>query len=62
MNRIVRVAKHYPYMECELDVERVIALVPNENKLLFEYTFWTLNDDDFKKVSEVWHKLKDKEL
>ena len=62
MNRIVRVAKHCPYMECELDVERVIALVPKENKLLFEYTFWTLNDEDFKKVSEVWHKLKDKEL
>lgn len=49
-------------MECELDVERVIALVPKENKLLFEYTFWILNDEDFKKVSEVWHKLKDKEL
>lgn len=62
MNRIVKVAKHNSYMECELDVEKVIALVPNENKLLFEYTFWTLNDEDFKKVSEIWHKLKDKEL
>ena len=62
MNRIVSVTKHYPLMVCELDVERVIALVPNENKLLFEDTFWTLDDEDFKKVYEVWHKLKDKEL
>lgn len=63
MNRIVRVAKHNPYLvECELDVERVIALVPSENKLLFEYAVWILNDGDFKKVSEVWHKLKDKKL
>ena len=61
MDRIVTIT-HPQYGECELDVEKVIALIPNKNKLLFEYIFWTLNDDDFKKVSEVWHKLKDKEL
>jgi len=61
MDRIVTIT-HPQYGECELDVEKVIALVPNKNKLLFEYIFWTLNDEDFKKVSEVWHKLKDKEL
>ncbi len=61
MNKIVSVT-HPNYGKCELDVERVIALVPTKNILLFEYTFWILNDEDFKKVSEVWHKLKDKQL
>jgi len=60
MNRIVTVTFD-PYGECEVDVERVIALVPNKNKLLFEYAVWTLNDEDFKKVSEVWHKLKNED-
>lgn len=61
MNRIVKVTEP-SYGECELDVERVIALVPNKRKLLFEWTIWNLNQEDFDKVSKVWHKLKSKEL
>lgn len=46
------------YGICKLDVDRVIALVPEKNMLLFERAYWVLNDKDFNKVSEVWHKLK----
>lgn len=61
MSRIVKVAESR-YGECELDVERVIALVPAKNMLLFEYAIWRLNDEDFRKVADVWRKLKDKEI
>jgi len=61
MSRVVKVTESH-YGECELDVERVIALVPAKNMLLFEYAIWKLNDEDFRKVADVWRKLKDKEV
>ena len=57
MNRIVTVTEAH-YGVCELDVEKVIALVPESRKLLFEDVYWKLSQEDFDKVSEVWHKLK----
>lgn len=57
INKIVEVANPM-YGICKLDVDRVIALVPEKNMLLFERAYWVLNDKDFNKVSEVWHKLK----
>ena len=53
MDRIVTIT-HPLYGECELDVDKVIAIVPMKRQLLFEYAIWTLNDDDFYKVSEIW--------
>jgi len=53
MDRIVTIT-HPQYGECELDVDRVIAIVPKKRQLLFECVIWTLNDDDFCKVSEIW--------
>ncbi len=61
MNRIIKVTESH-YGECELDVDRVVALVPKKRMLLFEDTYWILNPKDFDRVSEIWHKLKDKEL
>ena len=58
MNSIVTV-KELHYGVCELDVNRVIALMPKARILIFESAFWTLNEqEDFDKVSELWHKLK----
>jgi len=56
MNKIVTV-KHPKYGTCELNVEKVIALAPEEHKLLFEYLYWKLEPDDFDKVSKVWHEI-----
>ena len=58
MNSIVTVTTSY-YGVCKLDVNRVIALVPEKRMLLFESTYWILNQEDFDKVSEIWHKLKE---
>lgn len=58
MKRVVKVSEAH-YGECELDVERVIALVPDKRLLLFEGTYWELNQRDYDMVSEVWHKLKE---
>ena len=57
MNSIITVTAHN-HGECELDVSRVVALVPRRKELLFESTYWKLNDADFDRVSELWHKLK----
>lgn len=57
MNRIILVKEEH-YGECELDVDRVIALVPKQKMLLFESVWWKLNQEDFDKVSKLWHKLK----
>jgi len=46
------------YGICWLDVDRVIALVPEKRWLLFEGVRWELDEHDFKKVSDVWHQLK----
>lgn len=53
MDRIVTIT-HPLYGECELDVDKVIAIVPMKRQLLFECAIWTLNVDDFYKVSEIW--------
>lgn len=41
-----------------LDVGRVIGLVPNKRMVLFEFVYWTLDKEDFTKVSNIWHQLK----
>lgn len=57
MNRIITVTELH-YGKCELDASRVIALIPRRRQLLFEDTYWDLNQEDFDRVSELWHKLK----
>ena len=56
MNKIVSITHPY-YGKCELNVEKIIALFPEHHKLVFENYYWTLDSDDFNKVSELWHKL-----
>lgn len=48
-----------PYGPCWLDVNRVIALVPDKHWILFENVRWELDSNDFKKISDIWHQLKD---
>ena len=57
MKRVITVTESH-YGECELDVEKVIALVPKRSMLLFESTYWKLSDEDFRKVAEIWRELK----
>ena len=59
MNKTVLVREPH-YGVCWLDVDRVVALVPEKHMLLFENVAWTLNKEDFNKVSEVWHGLKNR--
>lgn len=59
MNSIVTVTTPC-YGECELDVNRVIALVPEKKLLVFESIYWKVSQEDFDKVSELWHTLKGK--
>ena len=59
MNSIVTV-KELHYGVCELDVNRVIALVPEKKLLVFESIYWKVGQEDFDKVSELWHTLKGK--
>lgn len=55
MNKIITVYSQYGI--CELNVEKIIALVPKDYKILFEFTYWILEPDDFYKVSKLWHEI-----
>jgi hypothetical protein len=56
MAKIVSV-NHTRYGKTELNVERVIAVVPEKNMLLFEDVYWVLSEEDFDKVYEEWKEL-----
>lgn len=56
MAKIVSV-NHKTYGKTELNVERVIAVVPEKNMLLFEDVCWVLIEEDFDKVYEAWKDL-----
>lgn len=47
-----------PYGELELNVERVIAIVPIRRKIIFENYVWDLEPEDFGKVYVAWDELK----
>ena len=55
MRRIVKI-KHPLYGDLELNVDKVIAVVPKRCQLLFEYYKWDLDFDEFAKVYEIWSK------
>ena len=57
MSNIVKL-NHPRYGEVELNVDRVIAVVPKKHQLLFEEVYWPLEPEEFDKVYEVWSKLK----
>ena len=57
MANIVKL-KHPHYGEVELNVDRVIAVVPEKHQLLFEDVYWPLAPEEFAKVYEVWNKQK----
>lgn len=57
MANIVKL-KHPRYGDIELNVDRVIAVVPESHQLLFEDVYWPLESEEFDKVYEVWNKQK----
>ena len=57
MERIITVKESH-YGVVVLDVDKVIALVPDKRMLLFESVYWILDQDDFDMVSEIWRELK----
>lgn len=59
MNRIVKVYIAI-YGETELDVSKVIAVVPYKRMLLFENVRWYLNNDDFNNVYKLWTEINSK--
>lgn len=48
---------HPIYGRTELNVERVIAICPEINTLLFENIKWNLSEQDFNKVASIWRDL-----
>ena len=60
MGKILKIKDSF-YGETEVNIERIVALVPNKKQILFEGVAWTLNEDDFNKVSDAWHELLDKD-
>jgi hypothetical protein len=54
MKKILKIKDSF-YGDTELNIERILALVPNKRQILFEGVAWTLNEDDFNKVSDAWH-------
>ena len=57
MERIITVKESH-YGVVVLDVDKVIALVPDKRMLLFESVYWILDQDDFVMVSDIWRELK----
>lgn len=57
MERIITIKESH-YGVVELDVDKVIALVPDKRMLLFESVYWVLDQEDFDGVSMIWHELK----
>ena len=59
MAKIIKIDVASPanYGEVELNVERVIAVIPRKRWLLFEDVFWKLDEENFNKVYEVWKQL-----
>ena len=44
--------------EVELDIDRVIALAPKINSLIFEDTIWKLTKNEFEKAANLWRQYK----
>jgi hypothetical protein len=61
MKHIITV-NHKTFGEVELDIDRIIAIAPKNNGIIFENTVWKLDDDDFEKVRDAWNQLKQKTI
>ena len=48
---------HYEESTCWLNVDKVIAIVRSKNMIIFEAVTWTLSEEDFNKVWDLWFKL-----
>jgi hypothetical protein len=42
------------YGKVKLDVSRVIALIPEDFSIVFEFVIWRLSEEDYKIVDEAW--------
>ena len=56
MRRIVKL-NHPLYGKVELNIDKVIAVVPEKHQLLFEAVRWDLAPEEFAKVYEVWQRI-----
>ena len=55
MAKIISVNVEHPrYGETEVNVERVIAVIPEKRRVLFEDVYWDLDDKNFKKLYQAW--------
>lgn len=39
---------------CYVNVERIIAINPQKQRIYFESTFWDLDENDFMSICEAW--------
>ena len=53
MKNIVKL-NHPFYGDMELNVDRVIAVVPKKHQILFERAIWELTEEEFEKVYKAW--------
>lgn len=56
MRKIVKL-NHPLYGKIELNIDKVIAVVPEKHQLLFEAVRWDLKPEEFAKVYEVWQRI-----
>lgn len=55
MTKIVNVLVDKPmYGNTELDVERIVAVIPDQRRVLFENLIWELDQENFDKVYIAW--------
>jgi len=58
MVKIVKVHVSRPnYGYVELDITRILAVIPDSNALLFENVIWHLEEEEFDKVYKEWKRL-----
>ena len=54
MKKIVIDVEFPNYGRVELNIDKVIAVVPSKNMILFDSVYWKLNDWDFDRFCKVW--------
>lgn len=57
MARIIEVEVNQPnYGKVELNVSKIIAVVPQRRMLIFECVVWYLSQEDFDRVYKAWKR------
>jgi hypothetical protein len=57
MARIIEVEVNRPnYGKVELNISKIIAVVPQRRMLIFECVVWYLGQEDFDRVYKAWKR------